>query len=201
MDKRIEMELMNDEEKEIVNETKQLLENLTGLAISERFNNKYVGFNFLINSRNVDILIKVIEKQQTKIKLLEDDLYSANDTIENILNELDRLQKENKELKADSLEKARILEMFDDRKYRKKYLEERRKEEPDLLYPDGDEIYKRYYEQKKQIDLMAEYIDNSNYVDSEECQFQYDFKIKKCIEKGDCKDCIKQYFESKSKEE
>ena len=53
----------------------------------------------------------------------------------------------------------------------------------------------------KQIDLMIKYIDNSNYVDSEECQFQYDFKIKKCIEKGDYKKCIKQYFESKPKEE
>lgn len=63
-------------------------------------------------------------------------------------------------------------------------------------------IYEDIIKKKdKQIDLMTEYIDNSNYVDSEECQFQYDFKIKKCIEKGDCKDCIKQYFESKSKEE
>lgn len=121
--------------------------------------------------------------------------------IDVVLELVEKLKKENKELKSDNLEKARILEMFDDRKYRKKYLEERRKEEPNLLYPDGDEIYKRYYEQKKQIDLMIKYIDNSNYVDSEECQFQYDFKIKKCIEKGDCKECIKQYFESKSKEE
>lgn len=121
--------------------------------------------------------------------------------IDVVLELVEKLKKENKELKSDNLEKARILEMFDDRKYRKKYLEERRKEEPNLLYPDGDEIYKRYYEQKKQIDLMIKYIDNSNYVDSEECQFQYDFKIKKCIEKGDCKDCIKLYFESKSKEE
>lgn len=62
---------MSEEEKEIVNETKQLLENLTGLDISERFNNKYTGFNFLINSRNVDILIKVIEKQQNRIDELE----------------------------------------------------------------------------------------------------------------------------------
>ena len=30
----------------------------------------------------------------------------------------------------------------------------------------------------KQIDLMAEYIDSNNYVDNEECQFQWDFKIK-----------------------
>ena len=52
----------------------------------------------------------------------------------------------------------------------------------------------------KQIDLMAEYIDSNNYVDNEECQFQWDFKIKKCIENGDCKDCIKQYFERKSEE-
>ena len=52
----------------------------------------------------------------------------------------------------------------------------------------------------KQIDLMAEYIDSNNYVDNEECQFQWDFNIKKCIENGDCKDCIKQYFERKSKE-
>lgn len=83
---------MSEEEKEIVNETKQLLENLTGLAISERFNNKYAGFNFLINSRNVDILIKVIEKQQTKIKLLEDDLYSANDTINEYIEERNKLK-------------------------------------------------------------------------------------------------------------
>lgn len=201
MDKRIEMELMNDEEKEIVNETKQLLENLTGLAISERFNNKYVGFNFLINSRNVDILIKVIEKQQTKIKLLEDDLYSANDTIENILNELDRLQKENKELKSDNLEKARILEMFDDRKYRKKYLEERRKEETNLLYPDGDEIYKRYYEQKKQIDLMAEYISNIQDCPLENCGVYLDCENRCNNNEKLTKECWKIYFEIKVKEE
>lgn len=69
---------MSEEEKEIVNETKQLLENLTGLDISERFNNKYTGFNFLINSRNVDILIKVIEKQQNRIDELEKALIDEN---------------------------------------------------------------------------------------------------------------------------
>ena len=53
----------------------------------------------------------------------------------------------------------------------------------------------------KQIEELVKYIDNNNYVDSEECQFQYDFKIDKCIEKGDCKDCIKQYFEKLAKEE
>ena len=55
-------------------------------------------------------------------------------------------------------------------------------------------------EKDKQIDLMVKYIDNNNYIDNEECQFQWDFKIEKCIGNGDCKDCIKQYFERKSKE-
>ena len=52
-------------------------------------------------------------------------------------------------------------------------------------------------EKDKQIDLMVKYIDNNNYIDNEECQFQWDFKIEKCIGNGDCKDCIKQYFERK----
>ena len=105
------------------------------------------------------------EEQELEWMYREDEEY-YRDSIEqkellikgwrNILNLITKLQKENEELKSDNLEKARILEVFDDRKYRKKYLEERRKEEPNLLYPDGDEIYKRYYEQKKQIDLMAE---------------------------------------------
>ena len=191
---------MNDEEKGIVNEVKQLLENLTGLAITERFNNKYAGFNFLINSRNVDILIKVIEKQQTKIKLLEDDLYSANDTIENILNELDRLQKENEKLISDNLEYQRIQDIFDKRTYRKKYLEERRKETPNLLYPDGDEIYKRYYEQKKQIDLMAEYINNIQDCSLENCGVDLDCENRCANDEELKKQCWKMYFESKSKE-
>ena len=61
-------------------------------------------------------------------------------------------------------------------------------------------LQKENKEKDKQIDELIKYIDNNNYVDSEECQFQYDFKIKECIGKGDCKDCIKQYFEKQAKE-
>lgn len=84
--------------------------------------------------------------------------------IKTVLNLIEKLKKENEELKSDNLEKERVLEIFDNRKYRKRYLKERRKEEPNLLYPDGDEIYKRYYELKKRIDLMAEYMFNKNKV-------------------------------------
>lgn len=50
------------------------------------------------------------------------------------------------------------------------------------------------------IDELVKYIDSNNYVDNEECQFQWDFKIEKCAGNGDCKDCIKQYFEKLAKE-
>lgn len=113
------------------------------------------------------------------------------------LNLIAKLQKENEELKSDNLEKARILEIFDYRKYRKKYLEERRKEEPNLLYPDGDEIYKRYYEQKKQIDLMAEYINNIQDCPLENCGVDLDCENRCDNNEKLIEECWKIYFESK----
>ena len=62
-------------------------------------------------------------------------------SLKNILNELERLQNENQEYE-------RIIDIWDEREYRKKYLEEERAKRPKLLYPDADEIYKKYYELK-----------------------------------------------------
>lgn len=76
--------------------------------------------------------------------------------IEHILSDYKRLLKANEELKSDNLEYQRIQDIFDKRTYRKKYLEERRKEEPNLLYPDADEIYRRYYELQKENQLIYE---------------------------------------------
>lgn len=63
------------------------------------------------------------------------------------------MEEEIKQLKKTIKELEDTLDLFDEREYRKKYLEERRKEEPGLLYPDADEIYKRYYEQKRQLEI------------------------------------------------
>jgi len=52
-----------------------------------------------------------------------------------------------------------IIEMEFKREYAKRYLEERRKEEPHLLYPDSDEIYKRYYELKEENKKLKELCD------------------------------------------
>ena len=95
----------------------------------------------------------------------------------------------------------RILDTFDKREYRKRYLEEERAKRPKLLYPDADEIYQRYYEQKaeiekkdKIIDLMAIYIDLA------------DENIHKRLKKDDVayygsKHCIKEYFINKVEKE
>lgn len=48
----------------------------------------------------------------------------------------------------------RILDTFDKREYRKRYLEEERAKRPGMLYPDADEVYQRYYEQKEEIEQL-----------------------------------------------
>ena len=140
------------------------------------------------------------EEEKKAIELLEDIknnswitkyiMSSDSKNADILLNLITKLQKENEELKSDNLEKERLLEIFDNRKYRKRYLKERRKEEPNLLYPDGDEIYKRYYELKKQIDLMAEQLAGLTIWDNE--------KEEPLILTD--KDEVKQYFEKLAKE-
>ena len=113
--------------------------------------------------------------------------------------ESEKLKQESENLKSDNLQKARLLEMFDTGKYRNKYLKERRKEEPNLLYPDSDEVYKRYYEQKKQINLMAKYIDNIQECPLENCDTDLDCENRCSNDKNLTKECWKMYFEKKIK--
>lgn len=50
----------------------------------------------------------------------------------------------------------RILDLMDERKYRKMYLKEQREERHGLLYPDSDEIYMRYFNQKEFIETLKQ---------------------------------------------
>ena len=86
-------------------------------------------------------------------RLLSLDEETVN-AIENLINKNKELQKENEELKEYNMTYKRILGLADNRIYRKKYLEERRKEQPNLLYPDSDEIYRRYYELKEENEYL-----------------------------------------------
>lgn len=98
--------------------------------------------------------IKILEESiiQRKYHLYKKDLKKC---VSNLIKAYKELEEENKDLISDNLDYQRTLDIFDKRTYRKKYLEERRKEEPNLLYPDADEIYKRYYklrEENKEIE-------------------------------------------------
>lgn len=84
-----------------------------------------------------------------------------NQALKNLIKAYKELKEENKELISDNLDYQRTLDIFDKRTYRKKYLEERRKEEPNLLYPDADEIYKRYYKLREENKELKK--DNKRY--------------------------------------
>nr|DAO22432.1 MAG TPA: hypothetical protein [Caudoviricetes sp.] len=84
----------------------------------------------------------------------EECMLERNRCEQHILSAYKKILKENKKLKVDNLEYQRIQDISDVRPYRKRYLEERRKEENDLLYPDADEIYERYYKIKEENEKL-----------------------------------------------
>lgn len=49
-----------------------------------------------------------------------------------------------------------MLDMFDNRTYRKQYLKEERAKRRGLLYPDADEIYRKYFEQREFIEILQQ---------------------------------------------
>lgn len=70
---------------------------------------------------------------------------------------LNRVEKEYVlKLIEDNKDYEDLLEMFDNRTYRKQYLKEERAKRRGLLYPDADEIYRRYFEQRKFIELLKQ---------------------------------------------
>lgn len=104
---------------------------------------------------------KAIE-QLKKIKKAIDDKYikaKNSKSIDVILNLINKQQEQIEEYE-------KTLDIFDNREYRKKYLEEERAKRPKLLYPDADEIYQRYYEQKSELEKKDKIIDKiRNYIE------------------------------------
>lgn len=96
----------------------------------------------------INLINKELDKKDKNVSAILDleDLLS----LRNLIKAYKELEEENEKLRSDNLEYQRTQDIFDERTYRKKYLEERRKEEPNLLYPDSDEIYKRYYKLKEE---------------------------------------------------
>lgn len=111
---------------------------------------KYI--NDIVENKTKELKEKLEEEQELN-KIIKET--RINKILENNI-EVKKLRKENEKLKSDNLEYQRIQDISDKRTYRKKYLEERRKEEPNLLYPDSDEIYQRYYELKEENNKIKE---------------------------------------------
>lgn len=111
---------------------------------------KYI--NDIVETKTKE-LKEQLEEEQELNKIIKET--RINKVLENNI-EVKRLREENEKLKSDNLEYQRIQDISDKRTYRKKYLEERRKEEPNLLYPDSDEIYQRYYELKEENNKIKE---------------------------------------------
>lgn len=80
------------------------------------------------------------------------------------------LFKENKQLKEDLKVYDKIFDTFSKRKYAHKYLEERRKEIPNLLAPDSDEIYEKYYQLKEENENLRETIKNDDLTINKLCK-------------------------------
>lgn len=101
----------------------------------------------LENIQNVNLITLL---RQFKKEGVQNFIVLRRSNFDEILSDYKRVLKENESLKEYNMEYKRILDLADDRIYRKKYLEERRKEQPNLLYPDSDEIYQRYCELKQE---------------------------------------------------
>lgn len=129
---------MNEEEKQAIFEIEKLTAEIYTYMDMEKtrfYRSKY------------KIILDLIEKQQKEI--------------EKRLKEIDSLYKmmsakddEIEELKEDNNALEMMIDTANEREYRKKYIEERRKEQPNLYCPDFDEIYERYYKQKAEIEQM-----------------------------------------------
>lgn len=72
------------------------------------------------------------------------------------------LQQENKQLKEELSDWEIIFDAFSQRPYAHRYLEEKRKDNPNLLAPDSEEIYKDYYELKEKCEYLKNSKENKN---------------------------------------
>ena len=123
-----------------------------------------------IRRKAMQCLVWLINKENKKRDYTTEFNYDDND-----MKHIELLNSVISEQKEEIEEYERTLDVFDERKYRKKYLRDRRKKEPNMLYPDADEVYERYYEQKEQIKKLERQVKiKNNYLDLIYC-IGYDY--------------------------
>ena len=101
-------------------------------------------------------------------------------------------------------EEKKAIELLEDIKNNSwitKYIMSSDSKNADILLNLITKLQKENEEKDRQIKALVKYIDSNNYVTSNSCDFQDDFKIEKCIDEGNCKECIRKYFEKQAKKE
>ena len=99
-------------------------------------------------------------------------------------------------------EEKKAIELLEDIKnnsWTTKYIMSSDSKNADILLNLITKLQKENEEKDRQIKALVKYIDSNNCVTSNSCDFQDDFKIEKCIDEGNCKECIKKYFEEQTK--
>ena len=99
-------------------------------------------------------------------------------------------------------EEKKAIELLEDIKnnsWTTKYIMSSDSKNADILLNLITKLQKENEEKDRQIKALVKYIDSNNCVTSNSCDFQDDFKIEKCIDEGNCKDCIRKYFEEQTK--
>ena len=110
---------------------------------------------------NVDLkeILEKFNKEVEKAELTRNPYSNEDKKFKHILVSLSEehfnIFKDTLEYITNLQEYKKVVQREFKREYAKRYLEERRKEQPNLLYPDSDEIYKRYYELKEEINKLT----------------------------------------------
>ena len=109
---------------------------------------------------NIEEAIKILDY---KINMYKEDVFIGDldktniEAIKKVLKEIERLKEENEVLNG-------ILETQRKRKYYSKFLKDFQKENGKNVFPDFDEIYKRYDDYKERIDKAIEYLDGTDFI-------------------------------------
>ena len=86
---------------------------------------------------------------------------STNDKV--LLDYITNLQEENEELREDNFAYHQLMKMQNQREYRSKFLKDFQKEHGKNVFPDYDEIYKRYDDYKTRNEKAIELLKDIKY--------------------------------------
>lgn len=159
---------MSDEEKKAIKEVKHFNQ-LTRYWQEEEYEEKEIAEYIttvlnLIEKQQIEIKHQKekIENQKKELAILNEKQEEFNklvNTVNSYKGQYKRQQKEIEELREDKKKWEKVFDIGNKRKYKSKYLEEKRKENDNLLYPDSDEIYEKYYQQKDLIEKQSKEIE------------------------------------------